>query len=183
MCLLVSETAAHWFALRVKPRHEIAAAKALEAKGYDQFLPLRKVRRRWSDRAKEISFPLFPGYVFCRFNAAFRVPILETPGVRSVLSFGKGPVPVDEDEIRAIQTIVESGLAVEPHAYLRVGQHVRLTEGPLRGVEGILECSEGVTYFVVSVTLMQRSVAVKVSRGSVYAVDSVTSPMFRRQVA
>ena len=169
MPAIVNENRAHWFALRVKPRHEVAVAKALRSKGYEEFLPLRTDRRRWSDRFKEVSSPLFPGYVFCHFSPASRVGILETPAVRKILSFGNGPTPIDEREVHALQTIAESGFSVAPHPYLRIGQTVRLTDGPLRGLEGILQCCRGVTYLIVSVTLMQRSVAVQVSRDSVCA--------------
>ena len=159
----MSESKHSWFALRTKPRHEKIVASILRGKGYDEFLPLYTNRQRWSDRLKHVKQPLFPGYTFCRFDAESRLPILTTPGVLHVLSAGGHPVPVDDQEIEALRTIVDSGLHAEPWNFLRVGQVVRLVAGPLRGLEGIL-LDKRTCKLVVSVALLQRSVAVEIDR-------------------
>src|ERR1700726_677092 len=69
-----------WFALQVRSRHEKNIATLMHGKGYEPFLPLYKGRRRWSDRFKEMELPLFPGYLFCRFDVQNRLPVLTTPG-------------------------------------------------------------------------------------------------------
>ena len=97
-----------WFALQTRCRYESFVAKQLAHKGYEILLPLYECRRRWSDRIKELELPLFPGYVFCRFNPLVRLPILMTPGVIQVVGIGRSPVPVDDAEIAAIQTAVQS---------------------------------------------------------------------------
>src|SRR5882757_7071017 len=104
------DTSYSWYALRTKSRYENTVASHLCARGYESFLPLYKCRRRWSDRFKEIESPLFPGYVFCRFNPLERLPILMTPGVFGVVGLGKTPVAIDEIEIAAIRSAVKSGL-------------------------------------------------------------------------
>src|SRR3989442_10827151 len=81
-----------WFALQTRCRYESFVAKQLAHKGYEILLPLYECRRRWSDRIKELELPLFPGYVFCRFNPLVRLPILMTPGVIQVVGVGKSPV-------------------------------------------------------------------------------------------
>src|SRR5215510_15621908 len=111
-----------WYALRIRARHEKLIAGALWGKGYEVFLPLYRSRRRWSDRVKELDAPLFPGYLFCRFDVLRRLPILTTPGVIQVVGIGKKIVPVDDAEITAIQSIITSQLAAEPWPYLCVGQ-------------------------------------------------------------
>ena len=103
-----------WFALRVKPRRERVVASAARHKGFEEFLPLYKCLHRWSDRSKILELPLFPGYVFCRFDALKRLPILVTPGVMAVVGRGRVPIPVEDSEISAIQTLVSSGRPVEP---------------------------------------------------------------------
>ena len=150
-----------WFAVQVRTRHEQATAAFLHYKGYEWFLPLHKCRRRWSDRTKEFKLPLFPGYLFCRFDPLLRLPILKTPGVFSILGIGRTPVPVDEAEITTIQSIVESGLFAQPWPFLQIGQRVQIEYGPLSGLEGIVINSKSHQRFIVSVTLLQRSVAVE----------------------
>src|SRR5258706_7499214 len=127
-----------WFALLVRSQHEKTVASVLQGKGYEQFLPLYSVRRRWSDRVKELATPLFPGYVFCRFDVNHRLGILVTPGVVQIIGAGKVPLPVDDSEIAALSAIVKSGLAAEPWPFLKVGQRVRIQRGSLEGVEGVL---------------------------------------------
>ena len=151
-----------WFALQTRCRCESFVAKQLRHKGYELFLPLYECRRRWSDRIKELELPLFPGYLFCRFNPLDRLPILMTPGVIQIVGVGKSPIPVDDADIVAIQTAVRSGLPRQPWPFLQMGQRVRVESGPLTGVEGILIGFKGHHRLVLSVTLLQRSVAVEV---------------------
>src|SRR5437879_5370408 len=119
-------------------------------------------RRRWADRIKEIELPLFPGYLFCRFDQKNRFPIVVTPGVLQVVGVGKIPVPVADVEIAALQTAVQSGLPRQPWPFLQIGQRVRVEYGSLCGLEGILLTFKGRHRLVLSVTLLQRSVAVEV---------------------
>src|ERR1035437_10286908 len=137
-----------WYALRVKPRYEKTTALALRMRGFEEFVPLPLVRRRWSDRVKELEEPFFPGYVFCRFNAEKRLPVLITPGVLSVIGMGKTPAPVEDAEIAALQTVVASRCRTQTWPYLAVGQMVRIEAGPLagRGAGGVVvkTCPGGV---------------------------------------
>ncbi len=153
-----------WYALWVKSRYENTVALHLQARGYESFLPLYKCRHRWSDRFKEIDAPLFPGYVFCRFSPLNRLPILSIPGVVHVVGIGRAPAPLEESEIAAIQAAVKSGLPSQPWPFLQVGRRVRIEYGPLFGLEGILLDFRGRQRLVLSVTLLQRSVAVQVDR-------------------
>jgi transcription termination/antitermination protein NusG len=159
-----------WYALTVKPNHERAAAQALESKALETLLPLYRSRRRWSDRIQELDLPLFAGYVFCRFSGTERARILSTPGVRSVVGFGNRPTAVEDAEIRALQTLVASGQPVGPWPFLRVGERVRVEAGPLCGVEGILTQVKDAWRVVVSIELLQRSIAAEVDRDSLSLV-------------
>src|SRR5690348_14924711 len=107
-----------WYAVRVRSKFEVLASAGLSGKGYEPFLPLYKTRRRWSDRIKEMELPLFPGYVFCRFDAGTRLPVLTTPGVMSVVGYGREPVIIDDAEIEAVRAIIASGLPAIPWPYL-----------------------------------------------------------------
>jgi transcription antitermination factor NusG len=161
-----------WFALQTRCRYENFVANHLRGSGYELFLPVYKCRRHWSDRIKEFELPLFPGYVFCRFNPLDRLPILVTPGVVRVVGVGKKPVPVDDAEVIAIRTVVESGLPGRSWPFLQVGQRVKVEQGPLSGIEGILMAFRGRHRLVLSVTLLQRSVAVEVDGAWVNATGS-----------
>jgi len=153
-----------WFAVRVKSQRERGIAASIGSKGFEEFLPLYQCRRRWSDRMKSMELPLFPGYVFCRIDPLIRLPILTVPGVLHFVGIGRIPAPIDDAEMAAIQCAVRSGLRVEPSAYLEIGQRVRLEEGPLAGLEGILIEIRKQYRVVVSLSLLKRSVAVEIER-------------------
>jgi len=121
--------AEQWFALRVKSRSEKVVSTIARNKGFEEFLPVYECRQRWSDRLKSVEFPLFPGYVFCRLDPRHRLPLLTIPGVLQFVGIGKTPVPIDDEEIIAIQSAVKSGLSSEPWPFLEAGQRVRLRMG------------------------------------------------------
>jgi len=159
-----------WYGVRTRSNHERIAAAILEGKGYEHYLPLYRTRRRWSDRVVTIDLPLFPGYVFCRFDPRRRVPIVSTPGVIGIVGFGNEPAPIPDIEIEAIDQILRSGLLTEPHPFLREGQRVRVTQGALKNMEGILAKRKSDYRLVVSVNMLQRSVAVEIDQDSVTPV-------------
>jgi transcription antitermination factor NusG len=153
-----------WFVLRVKSRAEHVVATMARNRGFEEFVPFYRCRRRWSDRNKTVEAPLFPGYVFCRLHPQYRLPLLTIPGALHFVGIGKVPVAIQDCEIAAIQAAVRSGLSIEPWSFLRVGESVRLEEGPLAGVEGILIDVRKQHRIVVSVNLLRRSVAVEIDR-------------------
>jgi transcription termination/antitermination protein NusG len=152
-----------WFALRVKTNYEKPVAAMLRGKGFEEFLPLQRTRRQWSDRVKVMDLPLFPGYLFCRLNLEDRMPLLTTPGFLYIVGIGRKPEPVDEREILAIQSVLRSGLPVTPWPSLMVGQKVQLKHGPLRGLAGVLTKIANQHRMYVSVTLLKRSISVEVA--------------------
>jgi transcription antitermination factor NusG len=154
-----------WYAIQIQSRLGSVASAALRGKGYEEFFPLYRSRRRWSDRTKELKLPLFPGYLFCRFDVSDRlVPILTTPGVIGIVGAGKTPVRLDDEEIEAVRAILRSELATQPWPFLRVGSKVYIDGGPLAGLEGIVTVTDKVCRLIVSVSLLQRSVAVEIDR-------------------
>jgi transcription antitermination factor NusG len=156
-----------WYALHVKPRFEKYVTSLLTKKGYETLMPIYVLRRKWSDRVKTLSLPLFPGYTFCRFNIDARLPILVTPGVMAILGTGRVPTPVDDSQIEAIRRMVDSEVRTEPCEYLTAGRAVRVESGPLQGLEGIIVRIRDTDRLIVSVDLLMRSVAVDIDRISV----------------
>jgi transcription antitermination factor NusG len=151
-------------------------ADQLSGQGYERFLPFYKLRKRWSDRIKEFDAPLFPGYLFCRFNPQNRLPILKTPGVVQIVSFNNIPAAVDEAEILSIQRLASSGIEHQPCAFLTIGDRVRINAGPLLGLEGILSSVKGNHRLVLSVSLLQRSVAVEIDSAFITVLRPVAKP-------
>ena len=163
-----------WFALTAKPRHEKSVALHLSTKGLESYLPLYRTRRRWSDRVQSVELPLFPGYVFCRFAYSSRLPVLNTPGVRSIVGYTNTPTPVADEEISRIRAIQASGLPAQPWPYIQVGQRTRIEHGAMAGLEGVLIREKDALRVVVSVELLHRSVAVEIDRDMIRAVQGAS---------
>jgi transcription antitermination factor NusG len=158
---------ARWYALQLRTRWEHSTATLLSTKGYQTFLPTSKTLRQVRGTSSVHETPLFPGYLFCRFNACNRLPVLVTPGVIAVVGRGRIPVPVEDSEIASLQRAVSTGLRVEPWPFLEVGQMVRIEDGALAGIEGILTGFKGIHRIVLSVSLLRRSVALEVDRSAI----------------
>jgi transcription antitermination factor NusG len=156
--------AEQWFALYVRSHFERAVEQCLKGKGYQAFSPFYQSIRKRSGRTKVLDLPLFPGYVFCCFNPQRRLPILTTPGIVHVLGPGNVPEPVKLSEIRSIRMVAESGQPVQPWPFLPEGHKVRIEAGPLSGTEGTLLRVKNQLRLVVSVTLLQRSMAVELDQ-------------------
>ena len=150
-----------WFALGVMPRHEKAVARMLGNKGYETFLPLYTRPHQYAGRVRSFDIPLFPGYLFCHFDPAVRLPILTTPGVLQVMGAGRNPLPVEDEEIISIRRAMEAGIPMAPVPFWHVGQKGRITSGPLAGLEGIVVSAKPVR-LVLSVALLQRSVQLEI---------------------
>ena len=163
----VSVADAKWYAVTVFPRHEKCVAQHLEARGINYLLPLYSSLRRWRDRRKRVEMVLFPGYVFVNVEIENRSGVLMLPGVSRFVTFQGRPAPVPEREIQAISTTARRGLAVQPHPYLQKGRRVRLKDGPMAGVEGILVRRKDKARLVLSSDLIMRSVAAEVDEADV----------------
>jgi len=163
--------AAPWRAIQVRSNLETRACEMLSQKGLDVWLPTYALRRRWSDRWKVVQSPLFPGYLFGRLNRDARLQVLATPGLISVVSFGAELAVVDEAEIESIRAVCNSNLPYGPYPFLQEGRKVRVTGGPLQGLEGIVVRLKSRVQVVVGISLLQRAVAVELEREYVAPVD------------
>ena len=161
----------YWYALYTRHQHEKSVHQVLTGKGFESFLPLYTAAHQWKDRVKRVSLPLFPCYVFLRGPLTHWLPVLTTPGVHMVVGWGGQPAGIPSTEIEAIRTVIESPAKVEPHPFLRCGDHVRVTAGPLRGLEGILLRKKNWCKLLLSVEMLQRSVAVEIDSTMVERVS------------
>lgn len=153
-----------WYALRVRSRHEKMVHAQLAARHEDAFLPLYCTRRRWADRWKNVSLPLFPGYIFCRFDVVRRHAVVATSGVIEIVKLGAEPAAIEDSQIEAVRLIVTSEAAAEPYPALVTGQRVSIAGGPLNGLCGTLAEIRDRLRVVVCVELLCRSVMVEVKR-------------------
>jgi len=152
----------HWYVAQTCARHEKRVAEQFEVRGIEHFLPLYETVSRWKDRRVRLQLPLFPGYIFVRVPLRQRLRALEVPSVVRLVGFGSLPMPVPDQEMEAMRNGLTNRLRAEPHPYLTVGRRVRIKSGPLAGLHGILLRKKGIYRFVLSVDLIQRSVAADV---------------------
>jgi transcription termination/antitermination protein NusG len=164
------ETAPLWYAVHVRSKSERTVSTVLGHKGVEQFLPTYRSRRIWTDRVKVLDLPLFPGYIFCRIPLEERNRVVTIDGVIGFVGAGRLPIPISDPEIEAIRTIVQSDVKAQPWPFLKIGQTVRICHGSLAGIEGILVRVKNSWRLVVSVTLLERSVAVEIDAAYVSPV-------------
>ena len=159
-----------WYAVHVKSRHEFQVFERLTMKGVEAFLPTVEKQRRWKDRKKLIAFPLFPGYLFIRILKRSNeiLNVLKIKGVVRLLSSVRAePDPIPDDQITFLKKLVENKEALDPYPYLSEGQTVRIKDGPLRGVEGILVEKLGKHMLVLSVDVLRQGVALTINASEV----------------
>jgi transcription antitermination factor NusG len=164
--------ASSWCALHTRHQHEKTVATILGGKGFEVFLPTYRSVHRWKDRNKELTLPLFPGYLFFVDEAERRVPVLSTPGVHGIVKSGTSPAVIPEHEIAGIRRMVESSLRVEPHPFLNAGDLARVKGGPLAGLEGIVSHWKGAFRLVLSLEMLGRSAAVEIDSCIIERVSS-----------
>jgi transcriptional antiterminator RfaH len=160
-----------WFALHVKPKQEFNVAAMLRAKGYEEFLPVARSGRDGKPRL------LFSSYVFCRLSPDICGRFITTPGVIRIVGFGGRPAPVDPDEIAALKIVKESNCSATALAGLHVGDRIIIEGGPLRGVCGVLSSIRGQHRFLISVTIMMRTVAVEIKPEWIGRAELATRPV------
>jgi transcription antitermination factor NusG len=149
-----------WYAAYTRANHERRVADQLVERGVENFLPRYESVRKWKDRKVRLQMPLFPGYVFVHLALQDRLRILQVPGVACLVSFAGRPVAVPEEEFERIRGFLQKGLRAEPHPYLEVGRRVRVRNGPLAGMEGVVVRRKNGNRLVISLELIQRAMAV-----------------------
>ena len=164
-----------WHALYTRHQHERAVALSLSAKGHDIFLPIYGTVHRWRNRTKQLLLPLFPSYVFIRGGMDRQLQILTTPGLISIVGWMDGhPAIIPQEQIDAVRLIVQGSHRFEPHPFLSCGDRIRVRNGPLLGVEGILVRKKGMVRLVVSMEMLGRSAAVELDVSDIARIDPLS---------
>jgi len=157
-----------WYACRTRSRSEKKVGRLLTAAGVVSYVPLVDRLRQWSDRSKQVKFPLFPGYVFARFSLETLPQIVRTPNLIEVVRVEGSPTPVRDEEIDAVRSLVDgvhqTGVEPSVHEYLVRGQQVDVLQGPFQGLRGILTEVRGKTRIVVRLEAIRQAVSVEMER-------------------
>jgi len=167
----LQETKHPWFAIRVKSNHEKSVCTHLAMRGFEVFLPVCRTRNRWADRYKLVEIPLFTGYVFVRVDQARPHAVLSTPGVMQIVGAGRNPEPVLEREIEAIRRAVDANCQLRECDFFIRGQRATVMSGALSGLEGTIVDLKQESRLILSISLLQRSVALEID-GSIVRVES-----------
>ena len=162
-----------WYALQVQPRCEGRASEALSLKGYEVFSPTYSTKRRRNGLLVERDVPLFPTYLFCRYNRTIPQRIVDSPGIVRFIGFGNSPTPIDDTEIDSIRMLYQSGIRAQPWQFISRGTRVRIVNGALKGVEGIFVQSKGAMRVVLNISLLYRALMVEIDGAD---IETVTEP-------
>jgi transcription antitermination factor NusG len=152
----------HWYAAYTSANHEKCVAQQLDRRSVEYFLPLYESVRRWKDRRVRLQLPLFPGYVFVRIALKVRLRVLEIPSVVRLVGFNGLPTALPYVEIESLRRALTCPLRATPHPFLKEGRRVRIKDGPLVGMEGILIRRKGNLRVVLSLDLIVRSIIVDI---------------------
>jgi transcription antitermination factor NusG len=154
----------NWYAVHTMSRHEKRVAAQFEEKRVCTFLPLLRQIHKWSDRRSEVEVPMFSCYAFIRIvhTVEERLKVLRTPGVLGLVGSERQGTPIPEEQIESIRTVINENIPCFPHPFINIGKRVRIRGGSLEGIEGILVRQGTDQALVVSVELLQRSVAIRV---------------------
>jgi transcription antitermination factor NusG len=162
-----------WYAVHVRSRHEFQVADRIAKKDIEVFLPKVERERKWKDRKKKISFPLFPGYIFVHTTKEAKnlLSVLKIRGVvRLICTLPGIPDSIPEEQIQALIRLVENQEELDPYPYLSEGQRVVIKHGPLNGVEGILVEKLDRHILVLSVDVLRQGVALTINASDVEKV-------------
>lgn len=167
-----------WYACYTRARHEKRVNARLEERGFETFLPLVPRVRQWHDREKVVQWPLFPGYVFVRFDLRSLADVLRTPGVSTVVRFNGRAVPVPEGEIESVRRFVEAlrgreAESWEPEPLVEAGDRIRVASGPFEGVAGVVleQRGRGRALIQIGVEAIGQGVKVEVDARSLETLD------------
>ena len=152
-----------WYALYTKSRHEKLIDGELRKRRIESFLPLRRMKKRWSDRTVTVEEPLFKSYVFVKTDTTRAADVLKTPGAVQFVSAQTRPVPIREDVIAALKVLTEGDIALDPFPYLEVGRRVRVKSGVFKGIEGfVLRKDTRRCRLVISIDALKASISAEV---------------------
>jgi transcription antitermination factor NusG len=164
----------HWYAVWTRARHEFTVREDLKAKGLEIFLPTVQRASQRRDRRKILTVPLFPNYVFvhAELDKDRYLQVARTLGVVSVLGWQeKNPLWIPDEQIASVKILIDTTIPLAQHPYLRVGQWVRVLDGPLKDVVGLIQAVKGRRKLIVQIEMLHRAVSCELSAGDVMPIN------------
>jgi len=181
----IHDSDARWYAVWTRSRQEKTAASMLDALGVEHYLPLRSELRQWSDRKQMVEMPLFSGYLFVCINSlkGMKLEVLKIPGIVTFVGNNSGPLPIPDQQIKAIRRVLTAGVQCSAQPFLNEGDRVRVVRGALAGIEGTLERIGSASRLLISIEMIRQSLSVNVLREDVEPIghDTVCA-IHRRRV-
>ncbi|HKV27028.1 MAG TPA: UpxY family transcription antiterminator [Candidatus Acidoferrales bacterium] len=162
-----------WYAVYTNPNHEKRVAAQFAGRGVEHFLPLYETVHRWKDRRMRVELPLFPSYIFVHLPLGQKLRVLQVPGVVRLVGFGEHAASLPTEEIEMLRNGLSGELNAHPHPYLTEGRRVRITNGPLAGMEGVLMRQKSNFRLILSIDLIMRSIAVDVDAADVRPLNTL----------
>jgi transcription antitermination factor NusG len=172
-----SENQGHWYVAYTKHQHEKSVAALLSKKGFDVLLPLYRSAHKWKDRMQTVELPVFPCYVFLQMSLERKLAVLQTPGIFWLVGSAGNAEVVPDSDIESIRKVTASAAVFEPHPFLKSGDRVRVVEGPMAGVEGILTRVKNRYRVVLAVDLLQQALAVEIDITAVERLHGAKEPV------
>jgi transcription antitermination factor NusG len=172
-----------WYAVYTMSRHEKRVAAHCERIAIEHFLPLYTWRRSWKNRTTvDLQMPLFPNYIFVQLSPDDHGPLMRLPGVLSTVGNAAGPVAIQDSEMEMLRRIMDCK-AIEPHAYITAGDKVRVKEGPLQGIVGVVLRKANGLRFIVTLDLIGKSVALDIESSALEVIASANTELSAKQSA
>lgn len=159
----VQQAGVSWYAIRTHSRHERVVRDQLTGRGIEPLLPTTVRTSLWKDRKKAIHLPLFPGYCFARFSLHERFPVLEVAGVVEIVG-SNSPEPISERDIDAIKIMAAINLwpRYHPCVYMPRGTSVRIVQGALKGLCGVLVTHDNQYRVIISLFTIRQAGSVQI---------------------
>jgi transcription antitermination factor NusG len=172
-----------WYAVYTMSRHEKRVAAHCERIAIEHFLPLYTWRRSWKNRTTvDLQMPLFPNYIFVQLQPDDHGPLMRLPGVLSTVGNAAGPVAIQDSEMEMLRRIMDCK-AIEPHAYITAGDKVRVKEGPLQGIVGVVLRKANGLRFIVTLDLIGKSVALDIESSALEVIATAKTELPAKQSA
>ena len=160
----------HWFALYTKPRHEFKAELQLNNVSVDSYLPTQIVTKRWSDRKKKVTEPIFRGYIFINANEKERFLALSQSAIVRCISFIGKPSIIPDWQIDSIKKMLSEAPEVFISDKIQIGTKVQIADGPFKDVIGVVAEEQKDKWLAVCVELIHRSVMVRLPKESIIKI-------------
>ena len=165
----------NWYVVQTRPRYEKKVYEQIQAKEIETFLPLIITIRKWSDRKKKITIPMFSGYVFVHANEAERKrAIADTIGALRYIFYMKRPAVVSEKEINNIKLSLQAPERFKiENSNVKKGDLVKITGGVFSGMEGIVTELRGNYKLTINIYELSMSLNVVLSPGEVKLLEKI----------